>query len=529
LTFFQHAIRVVLLMAATAALLSWDLRHTEASSSDGLRSIRQAEQIDRGAWRQGLIGSIDHPLHPLGIVAMHGLVGGSGPISWQRSAVALAYACVVLLVLPVYLLTRDVFGDRSAWLGAFVIAIHPVLGQVVANVLSESSFLLFWTWGLWAAVRFLREGRWFWLLLSVALGVLAYLSRPEGLLLPFALATTLALLPLHPEARIHWPRWRASLAMLVLASVALAGPYMILKGGMATRPAVARVLGLAPSAHPDSLEREAPLPPDQTVLQTHALAAGRMLRVIGDVVPFPLVILAGIGLVMMPPGPSRTRTRLFFGIILISSCLGLVRLHATGGYAATRHGLIPGTLLLLAAAHGLTALADRISIPGAWLGQARERYRPGPAVWSVVVAALIVAPRLGRSACTTPGPYNVYQDASAWLRQNSAAAESVLDMTDWSLYFSGRPGHCLAEFHEAPLDPALRWVIVREPQLSGHRNYARVLRDLIGDRAPAVMVRLRPQPGQLQLLIYDRQAMPPTLAGMPGSSAATQVGTKTRR
>ena len=43
---------------------------------------------------------------------------------------------------------------------------NPLMGGIVANVLSESSFLLFWTWGMWAAVRFLREGRFLWLPLA---------------------------------------------------------------------------------------------------------------------------------------------------------------------------------------------------------------------------------------------------------------------------------------------------------------------------------------------------------------------------
>ena len=60
------------------------LRHDEACFADGLRYIRQAELIDQGAWRDGLLYSIDHPLHPLGIVLARGLVGGDGPVAWQR-------------------------------------------------------------------------------------------------------------------------------------------------------------------------------------------------------------------------------------------------------------------------------------------------------------------------------------------------------------------------------------------------------------------------------------------------------------
>ena len=141
--------------------------------------------------------------------------------------------------------------------------------SIVVNVLSESTFLLFWTWGLWAAVRFLREGRFSWLPLAIGFGILAYLSRPEGMLLPLAMVATLGLLPFHRSTRINWPRWWRAVAFLVLGSLALAGPFMAMKGGPGTKPAIARVLGLAPASPPEALERERPLPADQSVLTTY--------------------------------------------------------------------------------------------------------------------------------------------------------------------------------------------------------------------------------------------------------------------
>ena len=506
LSALSHLGRIALLMGAAALLLAWSLRHTEASFADGLRYIRQAEQVDRGAWRDGLIGSIDHPLHPLGLVAAHAMVGGEGPVAWQRAAVALAFGCVVLLVVPLYLLARDAFGDETAWLGSLLVVANPLIGSIVVNVLSESSFLLFWTWGLWAAVRFLRAGRFIWLPLTIGFGVLAYLSRPEGLLLPLAMVAALAVLPLHGATRINWPRWWAAVAFLVLGSVALAGPYMALKGGVGTKPAVARVLGLAPSSHPQALERERPLPPDQTTLETYRLATVRMLRVVRTAASTPLVLLAIAGFLVIPRGPARPRIWLFFGIVIAASAIGLVRLHATGGYCTARHALVPGILLMLAGAHGLTWLIGRITIPGAWLGQTRERLRPGPAVWAVLLGLLILAPRLGEPGDTIPGPFHVYRDTGDWLAAYAGPDERILDLTDWSLYFSRRPGYRFAQVYAAPGDPELRWVVVRQPHLDGHWNYSSVVRNLVQGRDPVALLPANPRPGQLQVRIYDRRS-----------------------
>jgi hypothetical protein len=402
--------------------------------------------------------------------------------------------------------------------------VNPLIGLMLANVLSESSFLLFWTWGLWAAVRFLREGRFFWLPLTIGFGVMAYLSRPEGMLLPLAMVAALALLPLNRSTRINWPRWWGVVAFLVFGVLVLVGPYLALKGGLGTKPGIARVLGLAPASPPDALERERPLPADQTLLQTYGLATERMFKVLRGVVSTPLLPLAALGLVMLRPGPARTRTWLFFGVVILASAIGLVRLHATGGYCTVRHGLVPGMILILAAAHGLCWLIGRVSISGNLLGMGQGQLRPGPAIWAGLLLLLIVVPRLADSSPVIPGPFFAYRDAGDWLAQNSRASDRILDLTDWSLYFSQRPGYRFAHVYQAPGDPQTRWVVVRKPHLEGHWNYTKVVRDLIGRRDPVVLIPANPEPGQLQVQIYDRfapmaqvaDAHPPTAAS--GSS-----------
>ena len=53
MTKLQHAARIGLLMAAAAALLGWELYHTEASFADGLRYIHRAERFESESWGAG--------------------------------------------------------------------------------------------------------------------------------------------------------------------------------------------------------------------------------------------------------------------------------------------------------------------------------------------------------------------------------------------------------------------------------------------------------------------------------------------
>ena len=516
MSLIQHGARIFLVMAGVSGLFVWLNYHAEVTFADGLRGIQQAEAIDRGAWTEGVIRSVEHPLHPIAIAAVHRVMGGEGPASWQRAAQGASVLGMVLLVIPVYLLTLEIFGPPTAWLGCLLVVANPITGHVVTNVLSESTFLLVWTWGLWGAVRFLREGRFFWLPLTIGFGALAYLARPEGVLLPIALVATLVVLPLHRATRIYWPRWWAAVAFLVIGSIGLVGPYMAAKGGIGTRPAVARLIGTAAPADALALERDHPIPPGQTTFGAYRLAVYRVAKAFRGAVPLPLLALAALGLAVARPWTARARTWLFLGIIVGISALGLVRLHVTGGYCTVRHALIPAMLLRLAAAHGIAWLTCSIVIDGRWLGLAEGRFRPGPAIWALLLAALIGIP-LVRSTTPVHGSFATYRDAGMWLAEvNGKSPGKALDMTDWALYFSQKPGFQLKDVYAATHDPGMRWIVARNAHIQGHWRYSRLIQDLIGDRQPVMTFPIEARPGQLQIHVYDRWAPPAPVPAPPG-------------
>jgi Dolichyl-phosphate-mannose-protein mannosyltransferase len=523
---WQHVTRIGMLMAAAAVLLGWIVLHSEPTFADGLRYIHQAERIEGGGWRDSLLNGVDHPLHPLGIAVTHRLIGGVEPASWQRAALVLAFACIVLLVIPVYLLSLELFGAQSAWLACLFVTVNPIVADIVVNVLSESTFLLWWTFGLWCGIRFLRDGRFLWLPPAICLGGLAYLTRPEGMLLPAALGAALLISPLCRATRIEWPRWWRAMAFLAAGPAILVGPYMAIKGGVGTKPGIARVLGLAPQAQPLALERGKPVPPGQSTYRTYRLATYRMIKAFRVGVTAPLFPFALFGLALATRLPSRARAGLFLSIVLAASAVALVRLHATGGYCTARHGLIPGMLLTMASAHAIIWLLCKISIPGRCLGRAGDNFGTGPVFRTIAVGALmIMVLKIQDLGPLNPGPYSVYHATSDWLNRNTRTGERVLDLTGWPLYLSALNGYNFADVYEAPADPTTRWIVVRQPHIEGHWYYSHVIRELIGGRTPVAQVPPRATPNQLQILIFDRQAPP---ARMAATTSLRDAATRAR-
>ena len=213
----------------------------------------------------------------------------------------------------------------------------PLTGHVLADVLAEGTFLLFWMTGCWTALRFLRDGRTGWLVATIVFAGLAYMTRPEGLLLPLALAGTLGLMVCRPALRFPWPVWRRAVLLLIAGPLLLAGPYVALKGGIGTKPAVARLLGLSARSPAMAVERERPLDPDQSTLTTYVVAGRAVARAVLGAVSSPLLVLAIVSLFAAGGNTDRGRKDLFLALILVGWLLALVRLHATGGYCTPRH------------------------------------------------------------------------------------------------------------------------------------------------------------------------------------------------
>ena len=504
MSFKQHLVRITLLMTAALGLLTWLASHTEVMFADGLRYIALAQAIDQGSWKEGLAHAVDHPAYSLSVVAAHRLLGGSQPEDWQTAAQAASTAAGVLLIIPLYLFALELHGPAAAWLACVLSFLVPLTGHVLADVLSEGTFLFFWTLGCWAALRFLRQGRTVWLFPTIGMAGLAYLTRPEGMLLPLALVATLAVLLIIPSARLEWPRWYRAIGILVVGPVLVLGPYVAFKGGIGTKPAVSRLLGLSARSPAMAVERERPLDPGQSAATTFKLACKAVFRAVLGAVTVPLLLLALVSLRAPGQHDDRGRRSLFLLILLSGWLLALLRLHATGGYCTPRHALIFAFPVIAAAARGLMVVTDLLAGAGR---SRRGTYSPSPS-WRAAIRRCLprygtgLLGRVNSSAPINPG-YQGYRAAGNWLSLNTPADARVLDLKGWATYYGQRGGYSFGELDQAGSDPNLGWLVAHDALLIGPWDYCELLRQTVAGRDPIKSFPERRQPGVAQVHIFD--------------------------
>jgi hypothetical protein len=320
-----------------------------------------------------------------------------------------------------------------------------------------------------------------------------------------ALVACLAPMPILRSTRMLWPRWWAAVGFLVIGPALLVGPYVAMKGGLGTKPAIARLLGTAPKSAATAVERARPLDPNQSTAATYLLATKAMAESVRDAVTIPLLPLAVVGFVLAWPPGVRSRSWLLVTIILVATALALIRLHATGGYCTPRHAMAIAYLLIPAAAAGLHGLVGRLTIPGRWVGLDDAPYKPGPAIWALVIGGL-----LAFSGRETFAPINEpmagYRDAGRWVAEHVPAGEKVADVTGLSLFYGERSGYTFANIIDAPNDPGLRYVVAREAHLKGPWPYCEQIRAVVDGLEPVAIYPDNPAKRQARVFVFERPA-----------------------
>src|SRR5262249_52635675 len=160
--------------------------HTEVTARDSIGFIRYAWELEHQPWSEVLRHSHQHPGYPIVLLGVSKLVRqyvvGSEAYVFQLSAQLASTWAGVLTIIPMYFLGMWLLGRATGFWPAALFQCLPLSSRMMADGLSEATFLLFVATALCFGVWALQRGSWIGCALCGLFGALSYMTRPEGAL-----------------------------------------------------------------------------------------------------------------------------------------------------------------------------------------------------------------------------------------------------------------------------------------------------------------------------------------------------------
>jgi hypothetical protein len=414
---------------------------TETTTRDSISFVRAAWKLHTLPIGEALRSSNQHPLYPALVLAVS---------SWTRAwhpedlPLAMSVACQltsclasVALSIALFFLGRELFSPSVGFWGAILFQTLPATGRLMADGLSEPVFLLLACVSLVAAIRGLSGSSPWWMLLAGTAGGLAYLTRPEGLLIPVATLAVLAWISVRQGKPSLMPR----AALLLLPVMLLCLPYMVTIGKLTAKPSAEYLVD------PDKWGREGlfkPVTPEKKAAIGAAFPFAEWyfgpditpdMRWGWGVKALAFAISENyfyFGILVVALGAWAYRKKvltepgwLLYGLIVAILCLLCYRVAQSNGYLSSRHVVLITLGGALALAAGLEALCAPL-----W------RPRPG---WAGLAAVLLcVAACMPKLLVPLHGDRGAYRAAGEWIARNSLPGDRVWDPYAHAYYHAGR-------------------------------------------------------------------------------------------
>lgn len=524
--------RILTLVAIAVAMRAWVVVHTIVPAQDGFSYIRLAQQLDGGATIERVAQWQRQPLYPVVLSYAHrgvtAIRGHEEPDNWRWAGQLVSVVASVLAVVPMYYVGRELFDARIAWLGTAIFNFLPVVVQTTSDVLAEATYLLLFVTGLWAVVAALNRRQVGWMVGAGAASGLAYLARPEGVVLPIAALGALAWVGWRRREGWNWRQAAMGGALVVAGFAVPMVPYGLAGGKLLGKVSVGQVLGRVPPSPVDSPVRDvvaaakrptadagsAKVPSAKS--HRRAATAGEYLagaRRLGAELSESLLYVGGPFALFAIVGWGVPRARrpgvVAVGVFLVIWLAALVRLYATAGYISGRYTLAIAALATLWAAVGMEWFIGVVTRVVYWVWGHIVRRAPRLEYERARRAAFVGALGVWAVACLWPLRASMHETrwglrrAAGWLAAHTPADAMVLDTHQWAAFYAGRRSHDHRDLQEAVNDPRFSYIVVEEGELHGPWKYAARMRAVVGEQEPLASFQQASKGRGDKLLIFQ--------------------------
>lgn len=482
--FGRDYLLLALLAAASAGVHLWLVAHTKVTARDGVGFARYALGIqspESAGPPDPSRSSFDviraekqHPGYPAAIWITAKFVRKSVDMPLADSTLLAAQlvsaAASLVLVVPMYILGRMLFGRRVAFMAALLFQVLPVPAHITSDALTEATYLLPAVTALAVGTWAVRRGRvGGFLLCGMATGA-AYLVRPEGLMIGVAIGAVVCWLGI---LRV-WPRDLAfgRLAALVVGIGLIATPYVILIGGKLTqKPNPSQILNPTDNPRARMLHGRLGAPTNPVTgaplfasFWTLPDGAGR----IGAVWPAMSAALketsqglhyAGVAFAILGVIALRRRVAADPGLAVLFALLGVnavaVMLVGIRGYE-----VYDTRVYYVSERHVILIVLTSCFFAAAGLSECGRLLRTDPRLARFVtlgLLGLLVATALPSTLKPLHANREGHKHAGEWLRDRLQGDDCLIDPFEWAGYYSQRTMH---HIFADPEHPEVTYVVV---------------------------------------------------------------------
>jgi hypothetical protein len=455
---------LTLLVLLTGSLRAWQLTHTEVAARDSIGFIRQAWQLSEQPFAAVVRTGEQHPGYPMIIVAVswpvRQFVGGPDAATMQLSAQLTSAIASVLLVFPMFFLGKLLFSRSVGFWAALLFQVLPTSSRVMADGLSEATFLLFAATGLWLGVLALRGQSKLLFALAGLAGGLAYLTRPEGAAVVAAIGVVLVGMQIKRQWRRPWLQMATCGLCLLGGCAVVAGPFVAITGTFTIKNTGNQIMDVSKAVS------VAPMPPDmkEAAAKTEAPKAAWFTQIwenrwLWGARKLGVELLKGVFYVAWMPALMalwwfRRRFMRVPGqwVLLIASAAMLLVLYRVATfmrYVSDRHTLLLILCACFWSAAGSLALGRRLADRSRkWLESHPSSVRPvfrfgrslatDPRFWSGLLLVSLTAATLYKNLEPLHANRKGFRDAGQWIADHTDASDEVIDPYCWTHYYAGR-------------------------------------------------------------------------------------------
>jgi hypothetical protein len=168
----------------------------EVINPDGILYISAAQQFALGNFGEGM-ALYPLPAYPFLLAIVHFFIP-----NWVAAAKLISITTSILVLIPLYLLAKNLFDRKAAFWGCLAFAVAPFPNECAVEVIRGPCYLFFFAWAVFFAARAIRSTKLNFFLLAALFSWFTVLFRIEGIILiPFFLLFLICMATLKPNER----------------------------------------------------------------------------------------------------------------------------------------------------------------------------------------------------------------------------------------------------------------------------------------------------------------------------------------